>query len=435
MTEAANKVTELTVLLSEVVDQATFDVLGRGIFSATKLREMHCQSTGLDKAVLISSAQPQVKKDLMRKLTQQLRSILGQYIANDGIGNGFAFIGGTIHITVTDFALELVRAAAILGPVQVTQIVYEWAKGDPVPYRTCVVLSGISVDQPLEIDRGIRFIGLPNSSLELSAHLPWHVTPGVETSTLLRAVKATIDCRARPALYRFDRYDPKIVECTWAYGAFSSDLSLDALCEALSLACDSHVSWRVYWFECDSINEFNALGGYLGGRPRTFDIFSHSSTKKMSQQHLEYARTVLDKRLAKENAGRRRDLDLAIRRWMGSKGSKDFADQLIELRIALEALYLPGTRNEIRFHLATRGAWHLGADFNERRKYQEILRDVYDLGSKAVHASGVKSSNQDRKLLAEAQDLCRKGILKRLDEAGEPNWNELILGKELEANS
>jgi len=28
-----------------------------------------------------------------------------------------------------------------------------------------------------------------------------------------------------------------------------------------------------------------------------------------------------------------------------------------------------------------------------------------------------------------AQDLCRKGIMKRMNESEEPNWNELILGK------
>ena len=60
----------------------------------------------------------------------------------------------------------------------------------------------------------------------------------------------------------------------------------------------------------------------------------------------------------------------------------------------------------------------------------KILRDAYHLGSKAVHASRFESSEETRKLLTDAQELCRKGILKRLDEDERPNWNELILGKE-----
>ena len=101
----------------------------------------------------------------------------------------------------------------------------------------------------------------------------------------------------------------------------------------------------------------------------------------------------------------------------------------------LEALYLSGIEDELGFRLATRGAWHLGADFDRRREYQKTLRDAYNLASKSIHTGVVGNSEENRNLLTAAQDLCHKGILKRLDETEEPNWNELILGREIEAEA
>ena len=116
---------------------------------------------------------------------------------------------------------------------------------------------------------------------------------------------------------------------------------------------------------------------------------------------------------------------------MRSKSRTNYPDQFIELRIALETLYLKGVdRGELGFRLSNYGAWHLGTGFEERQKYQKILNKAYGRGSRAVHTGEVKCSEEIRDLLYAAQDLCRKGILKRLEEGEEPNWNELILGNE-----
>ena len=115
---------------------------------------------------------------------------------------------------------------------------------------------------------------------------------------------------------------------------------------------------------------------------------------------------------------------------MRSKRNTDIVDQLIELRIALEALYLPSGSEGARFHVSNHGAWHLGVDFAERREFQKVLRDAYDAASRAVHTGTVEPIEVQRALLVDAQSLCRKGILKRMDEDEVPNWSELILGKD-----
>ena len=109
-------------------------------------------------------------------------------------------------------------------------------------------------------------------------------------------------------------------------------------------------------------------------------------------------------------------------------------DSFIELRIALEALYLKNTdkyRSELGFRLSLFGAWHLGSNPDERRSIRKILLEAYGEASGAVH--GGKVTEKTNELLSEAQDLCRRGILNFIREGDRPNnyWIDLILGAEI----
>ena len=125
---------------------------------------------------------------------------------------------------------------------------------------------------------------------------------------------------------------------------------------------------------------------------------------------------------------------------MKSKDSSDsIADRFIDLRIALESLYLKdfpnGYRQEMRFRLALFGAWYLGTDFGDRKRILKRLREAYDAASGAVHSGDLDFSVENQKLLSDGQDLCRRGILKLLSEGPPPNWGDLILGAEDGADS
>ena len=105
-------------------------------------------------------------------------------------------------------------------------------------------------------------------------------------------------------------------------------------------------------------------------------------------------------------------------------------DQLIELRIALEALYLKDFTNErsqeMRFRLALFGAWHLGETFARRQAIRKTLRDAYDKASGAVHTGEVPVGAHAT--LKKARNLCREGILKLLEEEPLVDWGDMILG-------
>ena len=104
-------------------------------------------------------------------------------------------------------------------------------------------------------------------------------------------------------------------------------------------------------------------------------------------------------------------------------------DRFIELRIALEALYLDGKSNtEMAFRLATHGALYAGATTQERRGNHEALLEAYKLSSRAVHGGTLKDSAENKRVLKRAQDLCREGMVRSLREDEAPNWTDMIVG-------
>ena len=69
---------------------------------------------------------------------------------------------------------------------------------------------------------------------------------------------------------------------------------------------------------------------------------------------------------------------------------------------------------------------HVSEDADERRRIFVTLRDAYDAASGVVHDGKVPSTTRDS--LSEAQDLCRKGILKLLHEGRPKDWIDPVLG-------
>ena len=124
----------------------------------------------------------------------------------------------------------------------------------------------------------------------------------------------------------------------------------------------------------------------------------------------------------------------AITRWMRSRYSReDLEDRFIDLRVALEALYvhqarLSNNQGELGLRLSLCGAWHLGVDFEDRKDIREKLNKVYGATSGAVHKGAIESNTENLTLLANGQDFCRRGIMKLLREGAPENWLDLILG-------
>lgn len=111
---------------------------------------------------------------------------------------------------------------------------------------------------------------------------------------------------------------------------------------------------------------------------------------------------------------------------------RDRPDRFIDLRIALESLFLSQQPDqELKFRLAVSGAWFVGEDAADRRRVWDTLRSAYDLSSTAVHGGELNKKKNKKhdstQVLADAMAVCRRGILRVLREGPITDWTDLIL--------
>ena len=416
---------ELIDTLGSTLRQTTFATGHHKSCTPHELRDKYRASPYL----LNPTAKPQVPEHLFTELSICVRKLLSEFIVNDRIGSGVASLANyDKDISVDEFTLSLIRGAAIIGPEDTARLLLSWKDSESLRYRIHFVLWGAHFPGSFALEDGASIMKLPNDRDELRKHLPFpdSVMGRHRDMDFSNRAKVSVECEAVPPLWA-PRKDGAPLKSTWTARKLFG-LPVDQFCQALSVSCAQFVSWKVYWLDFGDLVMFSSSPSSATLLPtHSFDsMITEFSPAQLTQSHFEDTFDIL----AKLQTAKGR-LDIAIARWRESKRpNATLSDKLIEIRIALEALYLRNTDRGLGFHLATRGAWHLGADFNERREYQQILRDAYRLGSDAVHASGVEYSEKNGKLLADAQELCRKGILKRLDETEEPKWNELILGRE-----
>lgn len=149
-----------------------------------------------------------------------------------------------------------------------------------------------------------------------------------------------------------------------------------------------------------------------------------------TQSDVDFARALHDNLIAQSLDSRSQ---IAYELWHKSKAHKfDVVNDAIDIRIALEALFAVGGHAEIAHRLALRAAWYLGEDVKERGRYFEMLKKVYNLCSKAIHTSRLKSNDASINLLDQARSVCRSTLIRHIRERVRPDekyWNALILGR------
>ena len=462
----------LTSALGATVDEAAFDLecteiasdgkSGQPSFqrvSAAQLHDVYLRER--DRLVKLY-ARASVPDAAMTPLVDALRRTLGEFIHPDTGRIGHAFpVDGNDHgretfrqdglrdeeswSPVREFALALVRAAAIMGVERAVGLLAGWNRGDPVELRMCTVLSGLPLAAPLSPRQDIRIVPLALTTAELP-RLP--IRRDAAPQHYLGLSLLTVQLSASPALFR---PDPATNDGT-VHSSSVDGVNFDLVCEALSLQANSHVSPGFVWHEYPDATPFCLMQQDTWG-PVGDDQLRHRDWEKLSQDALTGEVTItpsskapplcLDEvdllRIVESLRHADKKLRIAARRWRRSKRPEArLEDSYIDLRVALEALYLKDfddeRSQEMRFRLPLFGAWHLSEGVEERRSIRKTLRDAYDMASKAVHGGEVlkePGAGQYWKARAEldrAQDLCRRGILKLLREGPPKDWGDLVLG-------
>ena len=418
---------ELARLLDAVAHQTIFDAGRSGKFTREQLRvvSQNDKQTG---GLVASGARAVVPKNQLDHILPIFRNLLSRFVNNetDRIGNGLVNLAGGIpEPTLVEYVQILIRASAVLGGERAAELLIGWVQDEPVKYQTISLLNGVTIDHPLILQEGLQMYQLPQSSNQLAAHLPAMSLDMHGIHAMLGRVALSIECEAGPALYLPSKGESASSDSKhiWAGGKIDN-LSVESFCEAMSLACGSGVRWQFGWRDFGDVREFLIVSGGTSftNVPLWTDVFG------FTQENFEHAREIHSLRNAREK--NKPGLDTAIRRWIKSKSSESsFSDQLIDLRIALEALYLDNTEGELRFRLASHGAWYISQDVVERKQNFQTLLQTYKLASNAVHGGDVKTNDKNKSLLENAQSLCQEGIMRRLREKSDPKWNDLIMGE------
>ena len=438
------------------------------VIDSDKFRTIVNANNWDDEFISVQSARIVVPDEPLSRLNGFLHELLVEYIDpdTDRVGHAFPVNGRDSHRSISleanglkrtafvsgvgDIAHALVRGAAVLGADRVSELVFGWLQGAPVEYRTSTLIGELYIEEPIVPLDGVYISPLPRSSNKLPGNLSHF---GLRRSDFLGRTVASLSTCARPAFLHPDDVGPDNgIEIATASG-----LGFSQICLALSLISDSHVEPGIFWNDYHELSALclspeASIWSFLNSRSsrplpsgttRKFGHPTEGDTVVLPQGSIadiapKECRDTLEA-VASMNS---RGLSLALERWSRSKRSvSTLEDSFVDLRIAMEALFLKGFTNkysqEMRFRLALHGAWFLGADFKERQEVWETLRKAYDSASGVVHGRELKGDQEsqecNRLLLLRAQDLCRRGILKLIRE-GMPNseeWGNLILGSDL----
>ena len=198
-------------------------------------------------------------------------------------------------------------------------------------------------------------------------------------------------------------------------------------------------------------------GGYFFEEDRTFNPRDGTIASLIPANQFRYF-TVADedriekarclyKRLVGFDSNDRDRLQIAIDRWIKSIAPESDVDKMIDLGIALEALYVSEPHPErkgIDWQIRHHASAYLKTDACPQETLKKKFQEIYRWRSAAVHKgrlprkkiSETKKSPYTReemeKFVQRAQNLCQKSIRKILDEGKFTDWDSLILGGEVE---
>ena len=343
--------------------------------------------------------------------------------------------------SVDAFARVLVRGAAIMGSARLIEMLNKWLAGEGVSYRTAAIVNGLYLTDSLEPLPGIRIEPLPRSTDAEFGSLP--VLAGRSIKDFLGRSVLSLESVARPAFFRPEKNGNHSV----VRAEFAKDVGLETVCRALTLEANTAVEMAFQWNDYADVSLYLSPGNRstsssrrgsleprgIGNSVRT-DYRTRVSTVSIDDRNIRQLSEDRLKRVVLAMAKQRQSsIDVSISRWCKSKeGFRTLADQFIDLRVALEALYLKNfdrkNRGEMKFRLALYAAWYVGSDFAERKAIRKTLGDAYDMASRAVHGDRLPSSESGQALLSRSQEFCRQGILKFLEHGVQEAWDDMIVG-------
>ena len=381
------------------------------------------------------------------KLHAVIKSELGQFINEDRIVTAISYAmgGSSVGIHLNDFLTQLLRITIARG-IEEAVLAFERCTKDTHASMQCVVLlEGIKIEEAIKAFEGVRLVPVPDSPSVSPSYLPRIPLRGISEDFYYSQTLLIIDYTISPMFHKpvlppVFLSEKELFRIEVRDGRFSYFTEFDffnKFCSALSLACDSPVQISMKWDLLPEDAIFTVGNGPGVARYLIPGLFGKST--EVGRSDIEKAQCLYE--ILDKNPDINEKLRIPIDRWIRSKVITISVDKIIDLGIALEALYVPdGGSGEIRFKLAVHAAWHLGKNKEDRRKLMKEFKEIYDWRSKVVHTGKLPNKTkktpftyeEDQQFIERAQDLCRQSILKIMEDRKFPNWNNLILDSEVQ---
>ena len=395
-------------------------------------------------------------KIVHRSSRDQLQDFVSEALADYTTDNtirlaSFEVHGGTPTVTIDELIDRLVDLAVAFGTERATDIFMEAVDSQECHYSGYTLLGGVTIDSSIEIYEGVRLIpvreyeqplpgfagvpSMPPLGRELESRLvdgaileeSWSLVPRFQHPDSPPSAEASTyheDHRARENTYGLpmSRTDSRFVmriNSTQVEG-----FNADQFCRALSLVVGHQAYPSVGW-RALPLDEFTRI---MHGSGMSFASVQQPERRaNISSGSIHEVTRVYEQLMRIDDTTFKR-LAIPIDRLILSMSRKSQTDQIIDLGIALESLFLPDQLPELKYRLRTRAARHLGANLSDRKEITKRLGTFYDIRSSAVHTGRLKKGPPEEtvKLLADTRDLCRESIFKILSD-GFPDWTELEL--------
>ena len=396
---------------------------------------MYSHATGLNRTIVLN-AQIHIDEVVLEELTQIVRIILNEYLdtESDEFRNGLCgLLGGRLVLSAEDFAERALRASAVSGPEEVADKIIKWSRGGSFQYKHEALLNlrgHVGDEGIIGIEEGIEIEKLPGSSAEASKCIPGLVSFQLGQDDLSSNIVLRIACEWKPVFLGRQEGErqcsPECGQTHWNQGKFPMTWNtVEELCQSMAVTMGRPVSWRFQWRNCQADELFTDGNAPFGKRGE------HSKSPQLSVKEEDLIKA-WDFHVQREIAkGKIPDVEGAIKRLHRSQQALTLEDQAIELRIALEILFLSRGEGseELSFRLALRAARYIGVDAADREKWFKVAKYAYRIGSRVIHGGGIKLKDEEknRQIIAEGQKLCIEGIKKRIKEQRDPDWDKVML--------
>ena len=300
-------------------------------------------------------------------------------------------------------------------------------------YDNVVLLNRIVLENEVEIFSGIRLVPFPPTLGKKGENIPRYVS---EWSPAAGGI-------------RYFFYKTQLI----IDSSVVSEFNIDQLCQALSLACNSGIQIAtsiqvkmdeepfsmvpytgpsVTYIEHDPVKESD-----IEEVKRLYELLDNLEPDVQRKLHIPINRWIKSHVLQSAMVDKMIDSEIPPEKIAEAPTTRD-VDKMIDLGIAFESVYLSGisATTELAFRIRLHASLHLGKNKEDRQMLIEKFKKIYEWRSKAVH-TGTLSTKDVRigeevisplVFIKQTQDLCRKSILKIIEEGQFPHWNDIILG-------